>query len=198
MAGHSVKIDRQIIQLKRELDREGFRPSWHNPLLDRIETQPIYDAPFLYEASEHGVKLYVCNIPVFDTPEDWFTMDFDIVWGELSFQQGSQVIGFTIVFADTEILRPFCLHLCELAKPDVLDSLNNVLVYYEFVAGDVLQDYLVTAVEPYYFGLTMENDVNVYLIFRCELRRPGEALLILRKLRSRYEKLQAEAVRRGR
>ena len=86
MAGYSVKIDRQIIQLKRELDREGFRSSWHNPLLDRMETHPVCDDPFLYEASEHGVKLYVCNIPVFDTPEFWFTVDFDIVWGELSFQ----------------------------------------------------------------------------------------------------------------
>ena len=112
-------------------------------------------------------------------------------------QQGFQAIKFTIVFAYTEILRPFCLQPWELAKPDVLDSLNNVLVYYEFVAGDVLQDYLVTAVEHYYFHFTMENDVNAYLIFRCELRRPGEALLLLRKLKKRHEKLQEEAPRRG-
>lgn len=163
--GHSIKIDRKVFRLKKELQQKGFQTSWHNPLLDFIGSNLPDDDPFIYDMYKDGVNLYISDLPV---PEV-FNFEYSNAFGIINIRGGSKAIRFVLMFLSYEAMREFCLEQDELGKPEIMERCIQKVGGYEFGYGEYLRCYLHKIDETFGFEYTTRNDANVYTIFSCNL-----------------------------
>ena len=174
--GHSIKIDRNIIRLKRELHQQGFQTSWHNPLLDFMESNLPDDDPFIYDMYKDGVNLYISDLPV---PEE-YCFTYSKTFGIINIRGGPWAIRFTLMFVSYEAMREFYLEQEELGKSEIMERCLQLLGGYEFGYGYYFRHEYLDEIEKIFgFEYAIRNDTNVYAILSGNLAEEEDIFTIL-------------------
>jgi len=174
--GHSIKIVRKAFRLKKELQQKGFQTSWHNPLLDFIESNLPDDDPFIYDMYKDGVNLYISDLYV---PEE-YCFTYSKTFGIINIRGGPWAIRFALMFVSYEAMRGFCLEQDELGKPEAMERCLQLLGGYEFGYGYYFRhEYLDEIEEIFGFEYAIRNDTNVYAILSGNLAEEEDIFTIL-------------------
>jgi hypothetical protein len=164
--GHSSEADSALLLgLKADLEKEGFRVSWHNPFFDADGLVP--DTPPFAE----GTRVYVSGLPV---PR---IAPFDVVTALISVER--DVLYFSLCFYFRDVMEPAI-------------EVHEIEEIYDRHDGSwfpALADYFRDVRESYRLQWDVEYDscIEDSLYGHFSLDGAGQIIALLRALRERHE-----------